>query len=446
MKICIVGAGYVGLVTGVCLASRGHQVTCVDKNLSIIEKINLGISPIYEKGLSELLVKVISSGNFEATNNLISALENKSICIIAVGTPSIEGIIDLRYIESVSAEIGKYISNTDRFISVIVKSTVLPGTTKKTVLKKLEESSGKSLGEFGLGMNPEFLREGEAISDFLYPDRIVLGADDIETHNLLKELYDSWDIDKIYTNTRTAEFIKYMNNVLLATQISTVNEIANVAYKMGDVDIMEVVNGVKLDRRWNPSINNTRINPGILNYLNPGCGFGGSCFSKDLQAFSSHGQNLGLKMKIMNAVLETNYEQPHQVVRILENEIGSIENKKIMLLGLAFKPDTDDVRDSPALKIALDILNKDASLYAHDPIAIENFKNAIGQKSNNIKFVNDWTESIKLMDIIIIVAPWKDYFKLEECKIKDKTIFDARRMFDPKKINCLRYLSIGRKV
>ncbi len=446
MKLCIVGTGYVGLVSGVCLASKGHEVICVDKEPLIVEKINSKKSPIYEKNLPELLAKVISSGNFKATTDLNAALKNASIVIIAVGTPSNNGPIDLSYIETALSQISEFIRNNNQYISIIIKSTVLPGTTDTFIRNKLEKSSGKKLGKFGLGMNPEFLREGEALNDFLYPDRIVLGFENLETKKHLEQLYEPWNVDKIFTNTRTAELIKYANNTMLATQISTVNELANISSKLGGINIKDVINGVQLDKRWNPILNEKRVNPDIIKYLVPGCGFGGSCFSKDLKALRSQGDELGLDMRMINAILETNDAQPHQVINILKNEIGTLKGKHILLLGLAFKPGTDDVRESPALKIAMDVINSEALLYAHDPVAIKNFKKALKDKSDQIKFVENWVSTLDSVEIVIIVSPWDEYLKLINIDIRDKIIFDARGSFEPSNLNASCYLSIGRKV
>ena len=446
MKLCIVGTGYVGLVSGVCLASKGHEVICVDKEPLIVEKINSKKSPIYEKNLPELLAKVISSGNFKATTDLNAALKNVSIVIIAVGTPSNNGPIDLSYIETALSQISEFIRNNNQYISIIIKSTVLPGTTDTFIRNKLEKSSGKKLGKFGLGMNPEFLREGEALNDFLYPDRIVLGFENLETKKHLEQLYEPWNVDKIFTNTRTAELIKYANNTMLATQISTVNELANISSKLGGINIKDVINGVQLDKRWNPILNEKRVNPDIIKYLVPGCGFGGSCFSKDLKALRSQGDELGLDMRMINAILETNDAQPHQVINILKNEIGTLKGKHILLLGLAFKPGTDDVRESPALKIAMDVINSEALLYAHDPVAIKNFKKALKDKSDQIKFVENWVSTLDSVEIVIIVSPWDEYLKLINIDIRDKIIFDARGSFEPSNLNASCYLSIGRKV
>lgn len=446
MKLCIVGTGYVGLVSGVCLAKKGHDVTCVDTDPLVIEKINSKKSPIYESQLSELLEEVTNSGNFRATTKLNDALKDSSIVIIAVGTPSDNGPIDLTYIESALSQIGEYIRNNNQYISIIVKSTILPGTTDTFIRDKLEKSSGKKLGKFGLGMNPEFLREGEAINDFLYPDRIVLGFENFKTKEHLEELYRPWNVEKIFTNTRTAELIKYANNTLLATQISAVNELANIASKLGGIDIKDVIKAVQLDKRWSPILNNERVKPDIIKYLVPGCGFGGSCFSKDLKALRSQGNKLNLNMRMINSVLETNEAQPHEVVNILKNEIGNLKDKKVLLLGLAFKPGTDDVRESPALKIASDFLNNEALLYAHDPVAQTNFKQALKEKSDKIRFVENWVKILNSIEIVIIVSPWDEYLQLTNIDIRDKIIFDARGFFEPSSLNALSYLSIGRRL
>jgi len=442
VKITIIGTGYVGLVSGVCFASKGHHVTCVDKNPTIVKKLNSGKATIHEKDLNPLLQSVISQGRFFVTDNLNSALCNSSVVIIAVGTPSANGEIDLANVLEVSRQIGNYIANNNQFISVIVKSTVIPGTTDTVVRNEIEKSSKKSLGTFGLGMNPEFLREGNAISDFMLPDRIVMGFEDEKTLSILEELYSPWEIDKVRVNCRTAELIKYANNVILATQISTINEIANFATKLGKINISDVVKGVHLDKRWNPIINNSRLNPDILKYLMPGCGFGGSCFTKDIQAIRTQGQKLQLPMSIMNAVLDVNDLQPQQVSKILEAKIGNLLDKSVLILGLAFKPETDDVRQSPSIKIAMDLINRGANIYAHDPVATENFRKSLGQISKKIKFVKKWQNILNKIKIIIIITPWEEYYSLIDLNIKNKIIFDSRRIFSAKQFAKGKYLTI----
>ena len=446
MKITIIGTGYVGLVSGVCLAAKGHDVTCVDIDLRVVEQLNAGIPHIHERGLEELLASVIKDKFFRATLDLDSALATSEAAIIAVGTPSENGAIDLSYVTGVARQIGQYLKNSEDYLSVIVKSTVVSGTTDTVVKNEIEAASGKKLGEFGLGMNPEFLREGEAINDFMHPDRIVLGHEDDRTLKVLEKIYAPWDVDKVRVNTRTAELIKYANNALLATQISAVNEIANLAAAIGNIDMMDVMAGVHLDKRWNPISHGKRVDPQILTYLVPGCGFGGSCFPKDVQALRTLGEQQEQPMPLLNSVLDINKDQPFQVAAILERETGGLKGRNCLLLGLAFKPDTDDVRESASLKIATSLLEKGACVIAHDPIAMENFKTAIGEDSKDIRFVDNWQQAVEKVEIIIVATRWSDYRPLAKLDLGGRILFDARRMFDVDSINGGTYLSIGRQM
>lgn len=445
MKLAVVGTGYVGLVSGVCLAAKGHDVVCVDINPSIVERLNAGEPTIYERGLPELLQEVRDAGRFSATTRLVEALDGADLVLIAVGTPSENGVIDLKYVRGVSREIGEYIARTSRHISVVVKSTVVPGTTDTVVREEIEKASGKKHGAFGLGMNPEFLREGEAIEDFAYPDRIVFGHEDAETLARLEELYAPWNVDKVRVNTRTAEMIKYANNALLATQISAVNEIANLAAALGGIDVLDVMKGVHLDKRWNPITDTGRASPQILTYLIPGCGFGGSCFPKDVQALRSQGEAKGLPMHMLNAVLDVNDVQPLQVIDIVERDVSKLSGKSVLVLGLAFKPGTDDVRESASLKIVDALLDKGCSVSAHDPIATEHFKKAFGERSAQVRFVEDWQADLDASDVVIIATRWPDYAGISAARLDGKVLFDARRMIDPASVAGARYLSIGRR-
>lgn len=450
MKLAIVGTGYVGLVSGVCLAAKGHDVTCVDLNPAIVERLNRAEPTIYERDLPELLALVHSKGNFRATTRIAQALEGAETVILAVGTPSENGVIDLKYICAASAEIGAILRNRDDYLSVIVKSTVVPGTTDTVIREEIEAASGKRLGEgFGLGMNPEFLREGEAIEDFMEPDRIVFGYEDYKTLMRLRELYKLWNVDKLEVNTRTAELIKYANNCLLATQISAVNELANLAAAMGGVDVMEVMAGVHLDRRWNPILgegqNSGRAHPKILTYLIPGCGFGGSCFPKDVQALRSQGEAMGLKMEMLNAVLSVNKAQPGQVRRILEMELGPLVGRRVLLLGLAFKPETDDVRESASLRIAADLIDAGAEVTAHDPIATENFVRVFGEEAEKISFTDDWRTNLAEVSVVVIATRWLEYAEVAEMVGDGQTVFDARRILDPAQLDTAGYVTIGRR-
>ena len=433
MNVAIIGVGYVGLVSGVCLATKGHNVTCYDKNNLIINKLNSGTPTIYEKGLSKLLKDVIKKGKFSATNNFIKAISDASIILIAVGTPPKKnGSINLDNVIKVSKKIGNYISSTKKLITVVVKSTVVPGSTDTLIRKVIEKASGKKLNEFGLGMNPEFLREGNAVDDFMNPDRIVLGYENSKTLKNLEMLYSSWKIDKIKVNSRTAELIKYANNAMLATQISTINEISNLGYTIGKTNINHVIKGIHLDKRWNPKIGKSRTNPEILKYLVPGYGFGGSCFYKDLNAIVSLGKTVRSPMRIIKSVLKVNQNQPYIVDKILKKELKNFKNKKVLILGLSFKPDTDDVRESPSLKIIKNLIKKGVKVFAHDPKAIKNFKNALGNMKTKVHFVKKWTTLINKVKIIIIVTPWEEYLKLTNYNIKNKLIIDARLVLNKK--------------
>lgn len=299
-------------------------------------------------------------------------------------------------------------------------------------------------------MNPEFLREGNAINDFMNPDRIVIGHDDEKTLKLLKMLYEPWDCDKIFVNTRTAEMIKYVNNSLLAIQISAANEFANIADSVGGIDIMDVMNGVYADKRWSPILSDkSRISPEILTYLVPGCGFGGSCFPKDVQALRTKSYEVGIEPKILDAVLTVNDNQPYQVIKLLKKALVDLNNKKILLLGLAFKPGTDDVRESVSLKLIDNMLKNKAKIFAHDPIAIDNSKKVVSNHTN-LRYIVNWKEKLSSVDAIVVATNWEEYQKLSSPNFQDKltgkVLFDVRRFFIPTDFPKSIYLTIGRSM
>jgi UDPglucose 6-dehydrogenase/GDP-mannose 6-dehydrogenase len=444
MKVAIVGTGYVGLVTGVCLASRGHRVICVDKNQAIVDQLNKKVPTIYEKNLPELLTEVYSSGNFLASSNLAESLKDVEIVLVAVGTPSPDGAIDLSQVISAITEIGEYIRWTKKFISVVIKSTVTPSTTDLVIRNQLEKTSGGKVGvDFGLGMNPEFLREGNAIEDFMSPDRIVLGYEDEQTLNRLRLLYSSWEVGLVEVNTRTAEMIKYANNALLAIQISSVNELSNLAANLGGIDSMDVMRGVFLDKRWSITSQGERVQLGILDYMIPGCGFGGSCFPKDVKALRTMGKSLGLPMSLLDSVLDVNERQPLEVVKALSAKIGTLLGVKILVLGLAFKPGTDDVRETASEKIITTLLQSGAEVFAHDPIAIEGFKLLLGRNQAKIRFVNEWVDQVKEVDVVIIATAWPEYKKLQSMRLESVIVFDARKMLNKSALSAKDYLTIG---
>jgi UDPglucose 6-dehydrogenase/GDP-mannose 6-dehydrogenase len=443
MRLAIIGAGYVGLVSGVCLAARGHHVTCIDIKDETVNCLNRGEPPIHEEGLPQLLKQVVASGHFRATTDFATTMRDAEGVMIAVGTPSVDGAIDLAYVLEAARQIGICIRNMNRFLPVIVKSTVVPGTTDTVVCHALEESSGKELGQFGLGMNPEFLREGQAVEDFMMPDRIVLGHEDPQTLEFLQALYAPWDCDKLAVNTRTAEMIKYGNNALLALQISAVNEIANLAAAIGGVDAMDVMRGVHLDKRWNPSVDGRRQMPEILTYLVPGCGFGGSCFPKDVQALRTQGKKLGLPMSVLDAVLAVNEAQPAEAIAVLKRAVGDLAGRSCLVLGLAFKPGTDDVRESASLRMIAELLANGAKVHAHDPIATDNFRRAFGPRAKEIDFHDDWQAKIAAADIVIVATRWPEYRELLQHELAGKIVFDARRFFSREELEGAQYLAIG---
>lgn len=446
LKIAVAGTGYVGLVSGVCLAAKGHDVTCVDLRAEVVEQLNRGEPHIHEKGLPELLRSAIAAGRFRATTNLAEALSGRELVLIAVGTPSTDGRIDLTAIRKVSAEIGAILRQRREFLAVVVKSTVVPGTTDTVVKAGLEKASGKTAGEFGLGMNPEFLREGNAVEDFMQPDRIVFGHEDARTLDLLGKLYAPWACDKLAVPTRTAEFIKYANNCLLATQISAVNELANLAAALGGIDIAQVMQGVHADKRWNPiREGGARVNPAILTYLIPGCGFGGSCFPKDVQAMRTQGADAGQPMRVLQAVLDVNEQQPGQVMQLLQKSRADLRGVRVLVLGLAFKADTDDVRESASGRILADLDAAGARVSAHDPIAAANARKAWPEAKAD--YIADWRAGLVTADAVIIATKWPEYQALRDLAaagaLAGKTIIDARRMFGPADFPGSHYFTIG---
>tara|TARA_B100001063_G_scaffold245589_1_gene281713 strand:- start:1721 stop:3061 length:1341 start_codon:yes stop_codon:yes gene_type:complete len=446
MKIAIIGTGYVGLVSGVCFASKGHMVTCFDLNKDTIDILKNGQTPIYENGLVELMLENRKNIFYEVldTKTEVNLLEFDAI-IVAVGTPTVKGKIDLSQIKSVAIMIARLLKNSEKYISIILRSTVLPGTTDTFFKNIIENQSGKKLGQFGLGMNPEFLREGSAIEDFLKADRIVMGYEDTATLNIMREMYSSWNCQKLQVNSRSAEMLKYVNNTLLATLISSVNEHANIARQIGGIDFKEVMHSVYLDNRWSPLMaDGNKLFPKILDYLKPGCGYGGSCFPKDVRALSAIAKEMSVQPKIIDAVIEVNNNQPNLIVEILKNKVKNISNKRVLILGLAFKPETDDVRDSVSLKIINLLHDKVLSLSAHDPVAIENTKKLMSPLVN-LNYVDDWKNAIYKADIIIIATNWSVYKSIEQLEgiISDKIIFDTRSLLDTSIIDNKNYLSFN---
>ena len=444
MKVSVMGTGYVGLVSGVCLAEKGHDVVCVDIDETKVEKINNGIPPIYEIGLEDLLKKNVGS-RLNATTDLHSAVINSDLSLIAVGTPFDGELIDLTYIKTVSRQIGEALRDKDGYHVVVVKSTVVPRTTDDVVLPILESASGKKAGvDFGVGMNPEFLREGEAIDDFMHPDRIVLGGVDDRTHAVLEELYALFKgVDVLRTNNTTAEMIKYTSNSLLATMISFANEIGNLCASIGDIDALDVMKGVHLDKRFSPILEDgTRIVPGFTLYIEAGCGFGGSCFPKDVKALIAHGRRVGEDMQLMDAVIDINRNQPQQMLDRLNKHFSSVKDVTIAVLGLAFKPGTDDMRESPAIPVVNWLQQQGAKIKSYDPVARHEAEEIFG--SSGIEYCNEVASAIDGAEVIMLITRWDDFKaipRLLEGLDKQPLLIDGRRMID--KNSVARYEGIG---
>jgi len=444
MNIAIVGTGYVGLVSGVCLAHLGHRVVCVDIDEAKVERINRGETPIHERRLDELLSATVGR-QLTATTDLAAAVAASEVTLIAVGTPFDGERIDLSFIEVAARQIGEALTSRESYHLVVVKSTVVPGTTEDVVLPLLESASGKKAGtDFGVGMNPEFLREGEAVGDFLDPDRIVLGGIDERSRDTLAELYSVFpDVDLVRTSPRTAETIKYAANSLLATMISFSNEIAGLCTAVGGLDVAEVMRGVHLDRRLSPILaDGGRLTPGFVSYLEAGCGFGGSCFPKDVKALIAHGQLAGAPMPLLDSVIEVNEKQPLNVVDLLRDGLGVLEGKRIAILGLAFKPNTDDMRESPVIPVARALAQAGARLAAFDPIAEDEARKAMADVE--IEYAGSLEAAIEGADALALMTRWDEFERLPALlagRDSQPLVVDGRRMLA--KDSVARYRGIG---
>ncbi len=407
MNISIIGTGYVGLVTGTCFAKLGNNIICVDVDDEKIEKINNGTTPIYEEGLDELLTKY--KNKIKATNNYKTAIQNTDITFICVGTPSDkDGDMDLSFIEKVATEIGKQLKEKNSWHLIVVKSTVLPGTTQNFVLPILEKNSEKKAGkDFGIAMNPEFLREGIAVKDFLQPDRIVIGTYDEKSREKLSELYKEFTCPIIKTSLSAAEMIKYASNTFLATKISFINEIGNMCKKL-EIDTYEVSEGMGLDKRIGRP------------FLDSGIGWGGSCFPKDTEALVTWAKKEKQTTKIIESTINVNNLQPLKLVELLKKHIPNLKDKKIGILGLAFKPNTDDIRYSRAIPIIKELIQNGAHIKAYDPKAIKNFKKIFPE----IEYCTSATETLE-SDAVLITTKWEEFKKLD---FKEKIVIDGRRL------------------
>jgi UDPglucose 6-dehydrogenase/GDP-mannose 6-dehydrogenase len=443
MRVCVVGTGYVGLVSGVCLAEIGHQVVCVDVDASKVERINRGEPPIHEEGLPELLRKNLGK-RFTATRDLRAAVQGSALTLIAVGTPFDGKRIDLAFVKQVAKEIGEALRETPDYHVVVVKSTVVPGTTDGVVKPLLEEHSGKRAGvDFGVGMNPEFLTEGQAIRDFMAPDRIVLGASDGRALEALAGLYAPFsDVPKIRTNPGTAEMIKYASNALLATAVSFSNEIARLCEALGGIDAVDVMEGVQASAYLTvQGPGGQRAKAPLASFLYAGCGFGGSCLPKDVSALAAHGEAHGTPMPLLSAVLAVNAGQPARILRILEKHFPSAAGLRIGVLGLSFKPDTDDLRESPSLSVIRLLLAKGATVKAYDPVAMPEARKVLG---DGVGFAASLRECLAGVDAVVLLTRWKQFEEVPALLRElpaPPLLIDGRRQLD--KASVRRYDGIG---
>ncbi len=438
MKVAVVGTGYVGLVTGTCLAEVGVDVVCIDIDIKKIEGLRNGIMPIYEPGLEQMVVKNFERGKIQFSTNLPEAIKGCDVAFIAVGTPPGEdGSADLKYVLGVASEIGK---NIDDYIVVVTKSTVPVGTAKK-VKKAVQDqlTERHSALTFDVASNPEFLKEGAAIDDFLRPDRIVIGIESQRAEEILKKLYKPFVLNGhpiISMDIPSAEMTKYAANAMLATKISFMNDVANLCEIMG-ADVNMVRKGIGSD----PRIGNKFIYPGI--------GYGGSCFPKDVKALIKTASENGYDMQVLQAVESVNDNQKSVLYnKIMKHFNNDIKGKTFAVWGLSFKPKTDDMREAPSLVIIEKLLAQGAKVKAHDPIAMDEAKHSLQDK---ITYCKKQEDALVDADALLIVTEWSEFrapnFEEIKSKLKSPVIFDGRNIYDAEELRSLgfHYYGIGIK-
>lgn len=420
MNIAIVGTGYVGLVSGACFAEVGIDVTCVDIDADKIEKLKEGKIPIYEPGLEDLVTRNTKAGRLHFTTDLRNCIDNTDVVFCAVGTPPDEdGSADLRYVEAVAREFGSLIN---RYTIFVTKSTVPVGTYKivRRVIDEELARRGVSV-EFDLASNPEFLKEGAAIKDFMSPDRVVIGTDSARARKKMERLYRPFLLNNfrvIFMDIASAEMTKYAANSMLATRISFMNDIANLCELVG-ADATMVRKGIGTDARIGTK------------FLYPGCGYGGSCFPKDVKALAKTGRDAGYSMSIIEAVERVNDRQKHVVFDKLKKELGSLEGKRIALWGLAFKPETDDMREAPSLIVIDRLLKEGAAVTVYDPVAMDECRRRIG---DTVSYARDMYDATMDADALALLTEWKQ-FRLPSWRVVHKAmrgniVVDGRNIYD----------------
>lgn len=431
MKITVIGTGYVGLVSGVCYAELGHNVTCVDTDPDKIAILQNGGIPIYEPGLQELSQKNSREGRLRYTTDLTCGFDDAELVIIAVGTPPLpSGEADMQYIEAVAWELGKHLNG---YKIICIKSTVPVGTNER-----IREMIRKHYaGPFDSASLPEFLREGTAVSDTLNPDRVIIGTNSERAAFELIELHSPLTENIMVTDIRSAEMIKYASNAFLATKISFINEIANICEKVG-ADVQEVAGGMGLDSRIGPA------------FLKAGIGYGGSCFPKDTKALIQIAGNVEYEFKLLKSVVEVNQSQRYSIVRKLEDALGSnMRGVAVGIWGLAFKPETDDVRESPAFEIITELVGRGVKIFAYDPIATENFRHMLNHPS--ITWCKTAMEAVRGMDALCLLTDWKEFSSIEPvilaAALKRPVLIDGRNVYQTYEIerSGLNYYPVGRR-
>ena len=443
MKICVIGTGYVGLVTGICLAEMGNQVWCVDKDAGKIAYLRTGKAPIYEPGIEDLLIRNLRDQRLHFAESLSPVLAQMEFCFIAVGTPPGEdGSADLQSVRAVAVEIGQYM---DSDLVIVNKSTVPVGTgemVKSLIGEQLDRRTRSDL-RFSVVSNPEFLKEGAAIKDFMSPDRIVIGVDDEWAKERMQELYSSFLIRKnriVFMDIKSAELTKYAANAMLATRISFMNDLSRLCDVVG-ADIKQIREGIASD-------------PGIGEFfLYAGIGFGGSCFPKDLNALRVTGEQCGIELNVVAAAERTNRIQKQYLLDLIQRQFGSsLEGARIAVWGLAFKPETDDVRESPALQLVEALHGAGAHVSVFDPAAMSTAKRELENKKIVVEYAANMMAAANAADALVLATEWRqfrqpDFTSLAET-MKQRIIFDGRNQYSPRKLSQLGfiYYGIGRGV
>jgi UDPglucose 6-dehydrogenase len=432
MHISVIGAGYVGLVTGACFAEFGVDVTCADVDEGKINRLQNGIMPIYEPGLEHLVTKNFQSGRLNFTTDLRHAIEEALVIFLAVGTPPLpDGSPDLSYVESAACSIADHMNG---YKVVVTKSTVPIGTGEH--IRKLISERQKAKVNFGVVSNPEFLREGAAINDFMRPDRVVIGSRDEEAIAIMKDLYRPLYLIEapfVITSLEAAELTKYAANAFLATKVSFINEIANLCERIG-CDVHDVARAIGMDKRIGSK------------FLHPGPGFGGSCFPKDTRALSSVARNFDCESLIVDAVIEVNQRQRREMLTKIGKLVGKLEGKNVAVLGLAFKPETDDMREAPSVDIIRGLLEQGAQVTAYDPVAMSEAMKVLP----DINYADDEYTAVKNTDLLVFVTEWNQFRALDMARIRDlmKTprIADLRNIYEPEDMRELgfQYVGVGR--